>query len=269
VEEASRRSIFVEFDNTVSRSSWCCSFVDGNGWFGDEYFDVSSWLSSLGRMATTFRGHDNVVAYSLRNEFRYDTGSREKTRGDLIEDWMKYVPMGVRALNDADPSALIFVGGLSYENDWTFLSDPGNLSPEWISVDEDLVDKIVFESHIYDWSGFGEVTADCGAFLDGVDRNIGWVNDNGRAHVITEIGNDLDSYRAGNDDKLNWYFDCVGKWIVEHKAGFAYWVLGGSYYSRDDFQQSPSYDWFGLLTIDWKEWHNADILAETRNKFVF
>jgi len=91
VEEANKRNIFILFDNTVSLSSWCCSFTDGNGWFNDTYFDVDEWLQSLSLMATTFKDYSNVVAFSLRNEFRYDTSTRPKTQADLVSDWMQYV----------------------------------------------------------------------------------------------------------------------------------------------------------------------------------
>jgi len=178
------------------------------------------------------------------------------------------VPKAITTINEANSDALIFVGGLSYENDWKFMEDASNVSEGWTNVDNQLSDRIVFESHIYDWSGFGNITSTCELFWEGIDEDIGWVNDNDRAQVITEIGNDLDTYVKGNDDALNYYYDCLGDWITMHKTGFAYWVLGGSYYARDDFQQSPSYDWFGLLTIDWQQWHNKDILVETKERFA-
>ena len=62
ITESATRGIFILMDNTVSVSSWCCSFVDGNGWPGDD-FDVDLWMSSLENMARELISFDNVVAY--------------------------------------------------------------------------------------------------------------------------------------------------------------------------------------------------------------
>ena len=43
VEELEKAGLFVLMSNHVSKASWCCGDDDGNGWFGDEWFDVQSW----------------------------------------------------------------------------------------------------------------------------------------------------------------------------------------------------------------------------------
>jgi len=154
---------------------------------------------------------------------------------------------------------------MDYENDWSFLNaDSGfPIGDAWGNIVDELADKIVFEGHIYDWSGFGEIAKDCESFLAGVDAKLNWPIVNGKAFVLTELGNDLDSFDIASDEPINWYYDCVGQWVVEHELGYMWWVLGGSYYVRDDFAQSPSYEWFGLLNIEWDEWHNVGILQES------
>lgn len=74
--------VMVILDNHVSKPGWCCGNTDGNGFFGDEYFDPDQWVRGLTEMATMFRGVPNVVGMSLRNELR---GPRQN-----VPDWYRY-----------------------------------------------------------------------------------------------------------------------------------------------------------------------------------
>lgn len=51
-QECSKQGIYVHLDNHMSKAEWCCSFTDGNTWFGDTYFDVDNWKRSLAFMVT-------------------------------------------------------------------------------------------------------------------------------------------------------------------------------------------------------------------------
>ncbi|GMI26779.1 hypothetical protein TeGR_g5740 [Tetraparma gracilis] len=157
VDALAKRDIFVLMSNHVSRSMWCCGQGDGNGWWGDEYFDVDGWTKSLEGMAALMAPHPNVVALDLRNELRNEVLSTD----DQIRDWMKFMPKGVAAVLAGDASMLVFVSGLSYDNDLTFLDRDDLISDDWASQLEHLVSNIVFEGHIYSWSPFGEITDDC------------------------------------------------------------------------------------------------------------
>lgn len=75
-------NIMVILDNHISKPGWCCSQFDGNGFFGDLYFNPDLWLTGLTKMATMFNTTTNVVAMSLRNELR---GRREN-----VSDWYRY-----------------------------------------------------------------------------------------------------------------------------------------------------------------------------------
>lgn len=74
--------IMVIIDNHISKPGWCCSSVDGNGFFGDQYFNPELWIKGLAKMATLFNGVPNVVGMSLRNELR---GARQNKN-----DWYRY-----------------------------------------------------------------------------------------------------------------------------------------------------------------------------------
>jgi hypothetical protein len=75
--------LMVILDNHVTQPGWCCSNSDGNGFFGDQYFDPDLWLMGLTKMATLFNGLTNVVGMSLRNELR---GPKQN-----LNDWYRYI----------------------------------------------------------------------------------------------------------------------------------------------------------------------------------
>ncbi|KAE8023050.1 hypothetical protein FH972_008802 [Carpinus fangiana] len=53
--------------------------TDGNGFFGDKYFNPDVWIEGLTQMATMFKGVANFIGMSLRNELR---GPRQN-----VNDW--------------------------------------------------------------------------------------------------------------------------------------------------------------------------------------
>lgn len=55
--------IVVVLDNHVSLPKWCCSDYDGNGFFGDEYFDPDEWLQGLTTVATRYAGNPTVSGF--------------------------------------------------------------------------------------------------------------------------------------------------------------------------------------------------------------
>lgn len=50
-KELARQGIVLHLDNHVSKAFWCCGENDGNGWFGEKYFDVEKWKRGLAFMA--------------------------------------------------------------------------------------------------------------------------------------------------------------------------------------------------------------------------
>lgn len=73
--------VMVILDNHITTPGWCCSEEDGNGFFGDKYFDPQVWMQGLHKMATMATGFSNVIGMSLRNELR---GPRQN-----VDDWYK------------------------------------------------------------------------------------------------------------------------------------------------------------------------------------
>ena len=58
--ECNNQGIYVHLDNHMSKAGWCCSFTDGNGWFGDTDFDVNNWARGLTYMVSHVR--NSIIA---------------------------------------------------------------------------------------------------------------------------------------------------------------------------------------------------------------
>ena len=228
-----KANIMILFDNQVSRSEWCCSTTDGNGWWGDRYFNVSQWRHSLRAISQHYSSiAPNAVAYSLRNELRSD-----KSHTEQVSEWLYYVPMGIEALHLGDPNALIFVSGLAYDHDWTFLeSGPLDNATAWLTAYKERADKLVFESHVYGGDYGGNYSDNCTHFLPAIDHTVGFPNRQNRPHVLTEMGLDQNSYPNQQTGFL--YFECVSQWINAHTLGWGVWLFSGSYYVRNNVVNS-------------------------------
>lgn len=50
-KELANQNVILHLDNHVSKAFWCCAENDGNGWFGEQYFDVEKWKRGLAYMA--------------------------------------------------------------------------------------------------------------------------------------------------------------------------------------------------------------------------
>lgn len=46
-KELSNQGVIIHLDNHVSKAFWCCADNDGNGWFGEKFFDVEKWKRGL------------------------------------------------------------------------------------------------------------------------------------------------------------------------------------------------------------------------------
>ncbi|XP_022975073.1 uncharacterized protein LOC111474045 [Cucurbita maxima] len=141
VDVLGESGLMVIADNHMSQPRWCCSLDDGNGFFGDRYFDPQEWLQGLSLVAQRFSKKPTMVGMSLRNEIR---GTNENAN-----DWNNYVTQGVTTIHNINPNVLVIVSGLNFDNDLRCLKEkPLNASA--------LDNKLVFEVHLYSFSGDAE-----------------------------------------------------------------------------------------------------------------
>lgn len=245
VASLAKKNVMIILDNHTSKPGWCCSTFDGNGFFGDVYFNPDLWIKGLTKVATIFNTTRNVVAMSLRNELR---GPRQN-----VDDWYRYMQKGAEAVHAANPNILVILSGLNYDRDLSFLlKKPVSLS---------FSNKLVFELH---WYGFsdgqawqdGNLNQVCGEVVGETMRKAGFLLDQGYPLFLSEFGVDM----RGSNVNDNRYLNCFMGWAAELDVDWALWVLTGSYYLRDGI---AGYDeTYGVFDWNWCGIRNHTILQK-------
>ncbi|KAL0906640.1 hypothetical protein M5K25_025152 [Dendrobium thyrsiflorum] len=243
VKNLGDNNIMVILDNHISKPGWCCSNSDGNGFFGDKYFDPDLWVSGLTKMAGLFNDTANVVGMSLRNELR---GPKQN-----VNDWYKYMQRGAEAVHAANPNVLVILSGLSFDNDLSFLSNK--------QVQLSFSSKLVFELHWYAFSNgnawaSGSPNQVCGSISSSVMRRAGFLLKQGWPLFISEFGID----QRGTNTNDNRYFGCILGLAAELDVDWALWTLQGSYYLRQGVLGMEEF--YGVLSYDWCKQRNSSFL---------
>ncbi|KAM7269010.1 hypothetical protein ACFE04_024507 [Oxalis oulophora] len=245
VSSLANNNVMIILDNHISKPGWCCSNFDGNGFFGDKYFDPDLWITGLTKIATMFNGVPNVIGMSLRNELR---GPKQN-----VNDWYTYMQRGAEVVHSINPNILVILSGLSFDLDLSFISKrPLNLT---------FTKKIVFEAH---WYGFSDGSAwvsgnpneVCGRVADKMMRNSGFLLKQGYPLFISEFGGD----QRGTNVNDNRYLNCFLGVAAEHDLDWALWALQGSYYLREGVVGLNEY--YGTLDWNWCGVRNSSFLQK-------
>ncbi|KAJ4951820.1 hypothetical protein NE237_028652 [Protea cynaroides] len=251
VDELGASGLMVVLDNHVSRPKWCCGADDGNGFFGDTYFDPEEWLQGLNIVANRFSGKSQVVGMSIRNELRGPNQTET--------DWYRYIRRGVKEVHNANPDVLVIVSGLNYDTDLRFLKGS--------SLGVDLDDKLVYEVHWYSFSGInrqvwktqspGLVCADA---IGSIEDRAGFLmqGENPVPLFISEFGVD----QTGENLADNRFLSCFLAFAVERNMDCAVWALQGSYYLRNG--QAGSEETYGVLDGNWDQTRNPNFQERFR-----
>ncbi|KAK2438462.1 glycosyl hydrolase 5 family protein [Trifolium repens] len=243
VKSLGDNDVMVILDNHITQPGWCCSGSDGNGFFGDQYFDPNLWITGLTKMATLFRGVTNVVGMSLRNELR---GPKQN-----VDDWYRYMVQGAEAVHAANPDVLVILSGLNFDKDLSFIAKrPVSLT---------FTEKLVFEAH---WYGFtdgqawvsGNLNQVCGQVAGNMKRMSGYLVDQGWPLFVSEFGVDL----RGTNVNDNRYLNCFIAYAAELDLDWALWTLVGSYYFRQGTMGMEEF--YGIINWDWSQVRNASFL---------
>ncbi|KAJ1696638.1 hypothetical protein LUZ63_005150 [Rhynchospora breviuscula] len=243
VSGLARQNLMVILDNQLSKPGWCCSRYDGDGFFGDKYFDIEEWFSSLKIMATMFNNTPNVVGMSLRNELR---GPNQN-----LTLWYRYMQEGAELLHSINPNLLVILSGLDYDKDLSFLL----LKQPTLT----FTNKLVYELHWYgfsdggDWEN-GNPNNVCASVVKSTLLRGGFLLGQGRPLFLSEFGFD----QSGTHLTDNRYLTCFLSVAAEWDLDWALWALQGSYYLR---QGEVAYDEsYGLLTWDWCKARNPTFM---------
>nr|XP_043609053.1 glycosyl hydrolase 5 family protein-like [Erigeron canadensis] len=238
--------LMVVLDNHVSEPMWCCSNNDGNGFFGDEFFDPEEWERGLFIVGERYRNTKMVVAISLRNELR---GRRQKW-----DEWYRWVRRGATTIHNTNSNVLVIIPGLHYDLDFSALKT----NP--LGLDERLSNKIVYETHRYSFTA-GQarwlrqpLNQVCLSIIRDTYKNVGFLTTgpNPAPLFISEFGVNL----MGTNRANNLFLPCYMAYLSEMDLDWALWSLQGSYYLRQGIQNMD--EPYGLLNNDWTGLRNPD-----------
>ncbi|XDG05258.1 hypothetical protein ABKA04_004873 [Annulohypoxylon sp. FPYF3050] len=263
-ESTAQHGMYLHLDNHISKAGWCCSPLDGNAWWGDQYFDVANWTRGLSFMATHGKSWSNLKSMSLRNELRSPLSNFTFASENYNwENWYKYVKEGADAIHSANEDLLIFLSGLNSDQDLSVVVDGTALTPGSAIFNTDdfsgYADKLVLELHAYD-NIFGPGPSDCNTVASELS-NDGFValTSDAKAEfpvVLTEFGLEQNGTAAQDP-----YVNCLLNYTSTKNAGWMIWQIGGSYYIREGVQDRDE-SW-GLLTHDWSDWRASDFVNNT------
>ncbi|CAK9137013.1 unnamed protein product [Ilex paraguariensis] len=250
VDELGAHNIMVVLDNHVSLPKWCCSENDGNGFFGDLYFDSNEWLLGLTMVANRYKGNPAIVAMSLRNELR---GPHQNETG-----WYKYIQEGATAIHSENPDVLVVVSGLSFETNLSFLKEK--------PLELNFSNKLVYEAH---WYGFfnpkqkwlSETNEECANVTEEFIKQSAFVmmsstsrsSNNPAPLFLSEFGVDQRGVNEGD----NRYLGCLLSIMAERDIDWALWALQGSYMLREG--QVDSEEVYGMFDVNWDHLRNSTV----------
>ncbi|WMV43964.1 hypothetical protein MTR67_037349 [Solanum verrucosum] len=212
IEEMGRHGIMSVLDNHLSRPMWCCGNHDGNGFWGDEDFQLKEWLEGLDIVAKKYKDLPMVIGISLRNELRGPLQNQSV--------WYKNVKKGAKTIHKANPNLLIIISGLNYDIDFTFLKrKPLNLL--------NMRNKIVYEIHRYAFTE-GQanwfLTQPLNKFCDTIKKEImnksGFLlkGKNAAPLFVSEFGSD----QKGMNPSGNLFMGCLLTFLVDLDLDWAF-----------------------------------------------
>lgn len=231
----SEQGILVDLNNHVSRSTWCCDDGDGDGFWGDKYFDTDDWIKGLQNMAEWTKSHPNVVAMSLRNEPR--SSNSDQTAEVMSDNFVK----GSKAVGKINSDLLIVFSGMNFDTDLKIYKTNSDCK-------DSAPGKAVFDVHWYKTTE-----------SSGIENNAGFMLEEDKNYTaplyLSEWGLNLDEYN-GSDA----YADALIKYATDTDLDFAFWGLQRSYYYREgelNFAET-----FALLSNDWSSVRNEQFMKD-------
>jgi hypothetical protein len=172
---------------------------------------------------------------------------RNELRGPNQDNnnWHKYMSQGATTVHKANPNVLVFVSGLNYDTDLSFLKTmPLNVS---------IGNKLVYEVHSYAWSNGSPddwnkqpVNQKCANVMNSLNDKAGFLmsGSNPSPLVMSEFGMDM----ADIDDKNQRFMSCMLAYLAGVDLDWALWAAQGAYYIREN-EKSVS-EHYGIWHID-------------------
>ncbi|CAN0841178.1 Glycosyl hydrolase 5 family protein [Linum grandiflorum] len=256
LDELGIQGLMVDLDNHVSKPMWCCAEKDGNGFFGDEYFDPKEWLLGLTTLARRYLYKPQVVGMGLRNELR---GHRQDE-----DTWRKYITLAGKAIHAENPNVLIFAGGISYASVLSFLKKK--------PLATNFGNKLVYEAHWYPFTAGPEkvwlespLNELCRAKINGYVNNTAFSflpRKKQRQDQVPLFIGEVGIPGAVAKKSSDYFLSCFSSWAVENDLDWGWWGLQGDYYFRNNVTGMDEY--FGVLSYFWDRPRNPFLINRLR-----
>lgn len=284
--ELARQGVLLHLDNHMSQARWCCSGTDGNGWFGDTYFNVTNWLRGWDFMAG--HAHKNWPSFSsvgLRNELRQPAPPTPAEPVDWYT-WYTHMTAAASVVHAAAPKALIFFSGFNYDENLipvvegevlngTAGTSTAGKSATFNPGDFAWKDKMVLELHKYD---FENTQAACDAFAETLyveGYNTLNATDPAVVYHLPMILTEWGFIQNGTYWNQTTFNPCLIKFMQNLKdrgvaSGWIQWELSGSFYIKtsDGVSIQDLDEAWGLLNHNWTAIRSPITVANSLQKMI-
>ncbi|PKS07930.1 hypothetical protein jhhlp_006540 [Lomentospora prolificans] len=245
VKSLTKEGVAVIVNNHITRASWCDGFdLCDAAWSNDHLGPFckvrqteEEWIQHWETIMEPLVSDPYVIGVDLRNEVRGLWGTMS---------WAKWAAAAEKCgdrLLAMNPDWLVVVGGISSGND---LSGAAT-RPVRLSVARD---RVVYSSHSYSWSGWGEpwkgmyAKRNYESFVSTVRRHWGYLLENDIAPVwVGEFGA---PGRPGVGDARYWRH--LVRYLTALDADFGYWALN----PRKVGLSGSKEETYGLVREDWE-----------------
>ncbi|KDN41058.1 glycoside hydrolase family 5 protein [Tilletiaria anomala UBC 951] len=246
VSALTKAGIAVILNNHTVKSIWCCG-LDQNARWNIAQSD-KEWQDDWIMMVKRYKDNNRVVGAELYNEVRRDLAQDPTWGQGGSTDWYQAsMNCAVRIQREANPDILIIIEGINW------VGIPLQQFPHWrpelsqasyLSLTLPYLDKLVYSSHMYAYTGANNTGASSGPFTlpdplyrdlsvsalnETMDRLAGYVATDTLKHYtapvwISEFGS------AGRYDTLtadrNWWHNFIN-YMIDRDLEFAVWPLVG------------------------------------------
>lgn len=295
-KELSNQGVVLHLDNHVSKAFWCCAENDGNGWFGEKYFNVKNWIRGWSFIAKHVResflfiprltfeqakeNWSSFASVGLRNELR------KATTSEPVDwyTWYTYMTQAANAVHEVAPGVLIFFSGLSYDSyidpiplEKTLNGTPGTSTArktaKFVPSEFAWANKIVLELHKYDF----EATQNrCPTFkANWYKQGFQAVNKTDPTTkylfpvAITEWG----FIQNGTYWNQTTYNRCLIEMVKDYRVSWMQWEISGSFYLQTRPNRTPNTiqgleEYWGLLNYGWNNVRDSVTIKNSLEKMI-
>ena len=235
------RGIGVIVNNHITQATWCCGANPCDAaWYNDYLGPLcrvsqseDQWIANWVTVMSPYVNNSRVIGADLRNEVRGLWGTMSWDR------WATAAERAGNRLLGVCEDWLVFVEGTSSANDLSGVRDR--------PVILDVPDRVVYEAHVYGWSGWGSLGGmyarrSYKSFVKSMQENWGYLLQENIAPVwVGEFGA---PHLPGAGD-LHYWVNLL-RYLKDVGADFGYWAINPR---KPHENEEESYS---LVKDDWR-----------------